>query len=334
MKAIKLYENQKLQIKEVVLPKLKSGEVLIKVEYCGICGSDLTRYYKQAKYYPIVLGHEISGVVEAVFSAKDQHLVGKKVTISPLQPCFKCNECLAGNYYACKEYIFMGSGCDGGFQTHVIVNAPNVVVLPDELDLQSAAFIEPLTIAIHAVDCLTINCLDQVLVIGCGTIGLMIIQTLKARGILNVIAADIDQSKLVMAQRLGADTIINTNKDSLVQVDIAFECTGVSAVQSQIIENIKPKGRVCYVGTAHGDVVLANEKFEKILRQEMLITGSWMSYSTPFPGNEWNYAIALLNTKQVTVKPLIHVIEMEQLSAGFEMMKNGQAYKVIVRMDE
>lgn len=331
MKAIKLNENKTFEIQEIEVPNILDDEVLVAVEYCGICGSDLSRYYDGAKYYPIVLGHEFSGrIVKTRENSKFE--VGQKVICAPLKPCFECNNCQHGRYFACENYKFMGSGCDGAFQEFVSVKESNVISIPQELNLKTAAFIEPLAVGLHAIETLNIQVLDKIAVIGCGTIGLMIIQALKAIGIQDVIGIDITDDKLEMATKCGVDKVVKSMSDYKEGFDVIFECTGVSAIQSDVINHINPKGRICYVGTAHGTVQFESTNFEKILRKEAIITGSWMSYSFPFPGNEWKHAVRLLEKEQVKVESLITLIDANEMAKGFDLMKSGNAYKVMVQL--
>ncbi len=332
MKAIVLHENKEFKIMNYELPKIKDDEVLIKVAFCGVCGSDLARFYDGAKYYPIVLGHEFSGCIVDV--GKDVKLhKGTKVGSAPLKPCFECDNCLAGNYFACSNYQFMGSGCGGAFQEYVAVNYQNIVILDEEIDLMQAAFIEPLTVALHAINRVKIHPLDEIVVLGCGTIGLMIIQALKARGINNITVVDVANAKLQTALKYGVAHI--TDKlDKTNAYDIIFECTGVNFLQSEVINYMNPHGRICYVGTAHNDVVISPVIFEQILRKELIITGSWMSYSFPFPGEEWLYAQKLIASNQIQVKDLITLVDMHELAQGFALMKAFDADKVMVQMDK
>lgn len=331
MKAIKVKENKEFEVQEVEIPSILEDEILVEVEYCGICGSDLSRFYDGAKYYPIVLGHEFSGTVAKVGKGSKLE-VGQKVVCAPLKPCFECESCKRGNYFACENYKFMGSGCDGAFQEFVSVKESNVIAIAQSLSLKKAAFIEPLAVGLHAIETLNINVLDKVAVIGCGTIGLMIIQSLKAIGIQEVIGIDISNDKLEMAAECEADTIIKSMDEYDGGFDVIFECTGVNFIQSDVINHIRPNGRICYVGTAHGDVKFESTNFEKLLRKEAYITGSWMSYSFPFPGNEWKHAVKLLEKEQVKVERLITLIDDSEMEKGFELMKSGNAYKVMVQL--
>lgn len=333
MKSIRLHENKEFSIDKLDIKELKEEELLVRVHYCGICGSDLSRYFDGAKYYPIVLGHEYSGTVVDAYDKNDQ-LIGKNIVGLPLSPCFECVECKQGQYYACNNYLFMGSGKDGAFQTFVSVKRDQIIEIPKKLELDKASFVEPLAVALHAINRINISQLDVVNVYGCGTIGLLIIQSLKARGILNINAIDIEESKLDLSKQYGVCNTFNSKEDEIPEADISFECTGNSFIQSSIIDKTLNHGSICYVGTSHGDVNLKASTFEKILRKEINITGSWMSYTFPFPGSEWNYAISLLEKDLVNVDSLMNKYSMDEISKAFNDMKYGKTYKGILKIEE
>ena len=167
-----------VRVEEHKLPEIyHQDDVRIKIASSGLCGSDLPRIFKNgAHYYPITLGHEFSGFVDAVGSGVNDLQPGDAVACVPLLPCFKCPECLKGFYSQCAKYDFIGSRRNGGLTEYIVVNRKNVFALPEEMPIQDGAFIEPITVGLHAFH-LAQGCENKnVIIIGAGTIGLLAIQ--------------------------------------------------------------------------------------------------------------------------------------------------------------
>lgn len=328
MKALVIEADQVLTYKDVPVPEITDDEVLIRVHACGICGSDIPRVlHGGVHFYPITVGHEFSGEIVKCGSKVQKFELGQRVTAAPLIPCRCCDECEQGNPAMCTHYSFIGSRQDGAMAEYVRVPARNVVPITDSVTWQQAACIEPITVALHGVERIgTLKSGMTALVYGCGTIGMLTLQCLKAKGIERIYAIDIDDAKLEMAMKLGAYKALNSKKVDIPayfqehgSVDYAFETAGVPFLQAQILELVKKHGSIVYVGTAHGSVTLDSPVFEKILRGELHVTGSWMSYSAPFPGSEWQAAAEFLASGKVKVDDII--THQFPLSAGMEAFK-------------
>lgn len=173
-----------VRVAESVIPEIKhQDEVRVKIASSGLCGSDLPRIFKNgAHYYPITLGHEFSGYIDAVGSGVDDLHPGDVVACVPLLPCFTCPECLKGFYSQCAKYDFIGSRRDGGLAEYIVVKRKNVFALPTDMPIEDGAFIEPITVGLHAFH-LAQGCENKnVIIIGAGTIGLLAIQCAVALG--------------------------------------------------------------------------------------------------------------------------------------------------------
>ena len=195
-----------VRVAESVIPEIKhQDEVRVKIASSGLCGSDLPRIFKNgAHYYPITLGHEFSGYIDAVGSGVDDLHPGDAVACVPLLPCFTCPECLKGFYSQCAKYDFIGSRRDGGFAEYIVVKRNNVFALPADMPIEDGAFIEPITVGLHAFH-LAQGCENKnVIIIGAGTIGLLAIQCAVALGAKSVTAIDISSEKLALAKSFGA----------------------------------------------------------------------------------------------------------------------------------
>lgn len=313
LKTLSVVDIETFSLNEIEKPKARTGNVVIKVAYCGICGSDIPRYFKGGVHsFPQILGHEFSGIVDEVGENVTSVHVGDRVAVAPLIPCGKCNLCQSGEPAMCPNYSFIGSRQSGAMADFVEVPERNCIKIPDNLSLKEAALLEPLAVAIHGVDRVNIHSGAKVMILGAGTIGFLTLLTLRAKGVGEIIVVDLNQRKLDLAKEIGADVIINPLNISLKDYfsthelpEIVYETAGSSITQAQAIEFTRIKGNVVFVGTSTKEVVLKSEVFEKILRHELNITGSWMSYSTPFPGYEWKAGLRYMATKEIDVTPLI-----------------------------
>lgn len=345
MKALVIEADKVLTYKDIPVPELKDDEVLVQVKACGICGSDIPRVLSGGvHFYPIVVGHEFSGKIVACGANVAKYKGGERVTAAPLIPCGCCEACEEGNPAMCTHYSFIGSRQQGAMAEYVAIPARNIVPIADNVGYEEAATIEPITVAIHGIERVgALDCGKSAIVYGCGTIGMFTLQCLKAKGLERVYAIDIDDHKLQLAKKFGAYEVLNSLKTDIPSyfqehglVDYAFETAGVPFLQAQILELVKKKGSVVYIGTGHGEVKLANGTFEKILRGELNVTGSWMSYSSPFPGSEWTAAAELLQAGKVQVNEIItHKFDLKDGIQAFRTLtdKTSGAIKVMYTMN-
>ncbi|WP_052987929.1 galactitol-1-phosphate 5-dehydrogenase, partial [Shigella sonnei] len=291
-----------VRVAESVIPEIKhQDEVRVKIASSGLCGSDLPRIFKNgAHYYPITLGHEFSGYIDAVGSGVDDLHPGDAVACVPLLPCFTYPECLKGFYSQCAKYDFIGSRRDGGFAEYIVVKRKNVFALPTDMPIEDGAFIEPITVGLHAFH-LAQGCENKnVIIIGAGTIGLLAIQCAVALGAKSVTAIDISSEKLALAKSFGAMQTFNSSEMSAPQMQsvlrelrfnqLILETAGVPQTVELAVEIAGPHAQLALVGTLHQDLHLTSATFGKILRKELTVIGSWMNYSSPWPGQEWETA--------------------------------------------
>lgn len=333
MKAAVLYGKRDLRVEEIDPPKLNSDEVLVKVEYTGICGSDLPRVLgNAAHYYPIILGHEFSGEVVETGPGVKNVTVGDRVAGSPLIPCHQCPDCLRGNYALCKHYSFIGSRLQGSWAEYVKLPARNAVRLPDGVTYEQGAFFEPATVALHGLLVMGFSGGCDVAIIGMGTIGLLTLQCAKILGAKRIFAFDLDQDKLALAQQLGADVCVNTGDDQFREVlpqliteqtggagfEQVIDAAGVEFTEKLSLELAANKGNVMFIGTPSQNVTLTPHQFEHFNRKELTVRGSWMSYSAPFPGREWELAGYYFQNGQLTCDLLLdRKIPLTQIETAF-----------------
>lgn len=347
MKAAVLHAPADLRVEDVPVPTdIGPDEVLVKVEACGICGSDIGRVMTTGTYsFPTIPGHEFAGVVEKIGSNVNNVAPGDKAAIAPLMPCFDCPECEAGRYSLCDDYSFLGSRTDGAFAEYVKAPAMNVMKVPDDVSLEVAATIEPAAIILHGIHKVDLSLGDAVAVVGCGALGYFALQFAKLSGAQPLIAIDVDESKLELARQVGADVCINPMKEDAEAricevtggrgVALSIECAGNAPGRDLSIQATAKQGKVLLYGTAYGDVTFPHAVFEKIVRQEVEVIGSWNSYSVPFPGKEWFDIIELLRNKRLDVEPLItHRVGLDEVPEIFKDLKDrsfGPYHKIIVK---
>lgn len=306
MKAAVLENKGVLTYKEVPTPELPTpGHVRLKVKAISICGSDIKRYVDGHRMYPLILGHEISGVVDRVGEGVSDGHIGRPAAIIPLVPCFECEQCQRGYYSACHNYSFIGSRQSGGFAEFVDLPEKNALFLPDDLSFEHAALIEPSTVARHMLALGDFKQGQTAVVLGAGSIGLMIVQWLRILGAKQVIVTDILEDNLQIASKVGAQATLNPSKVDVVKevqnllgdgADLTLEATGVPQVLEQTLSITRPRGKVVLAGNQPLDKSLPLTFIENMMRREISLIGCFMSYSAPFPGHEWTETIeALLN---------------------------------------
>ena len=275
MKACVLNAINNLEYTEVTDPVVTAGEVLVKIGACGICSSDFDRVFRTGAYhFPIVLGHEIAGLVVSAAPDVNPSLVGKRVVVYPLLPCFECESCKKGFFAQCKSYNYFGSRCDGGYAQYLSVPAWNIMPFADTISFTHAALCEPAAVAWNAVSKVDITYDTKVLVVGTGLIGIVAGLWAMKKG------ADVsfkvrNSQKAEFIKSLG---FLNAQEDyDEGFFDICMECVGTNNSIADSLKYVKARGTVVFVGNPQADVLLDKKIYWKILRQELVIKGVWNS---------------------------------------------------------
>ena len=286
-RAISLLQANLVSPKQFVLenvdkPVPNQDEVLISVKWAGICGSDVHAYYGKHPFIscPIVPGHEFVGIVEQVGDGT-KDLLGKRVTVLPSLVCGECYNCRTGRFNICDTLRVIGCQAPGAFAEYTIVPKDKVFVLPDAISWAQGVLVEPHAVAVHAVRMAGNIAGKNVVVMGAGTIGLMVISTLKAYGAGNIVVTDFNEERLALARDFGADTTLNPGTTSLREyveqeqhkVDIIFECVGVQATVNEGIELVSKGGDVLIVGVFEEDVMV---KMGLVQDKEIRVQGTLM----------------------------------------------------------
>ena len=334
MKAAVVVANEDVQYQEIEEPKVTKGTVKIRVRYSGICGSDIPRVLNHGvHFYPIVLGHEFSGDVVEVGEGVTKVKVGDRVSGAPLLPCMKCDDCQQGNFSLCKHYSFIGSRQQGSNADYVVVPEQNAVPFESSVPYEQGAMFEPATVAIHGVFQNDYHGGEYVAILGGGTVGMFTMQWTKIFGSKKVVVFDISEERLELAKRLGADEVINTRDEGYMEKAMAitggkgygfvFETAGQVPTMHMAFELAANKAHVCFIGTPHENLTFTPTQWENMNRKEFKLTGSWMSYSAPYPGREWDLTAHYFATGQLKFDPgfIYKKIPMSQAQEAFQLFK-------------
>jgi L-iditol 2-dehydrogenase len=313
MQALLLTAYGQLELVSMDRPALGPDDVLVRVAACGICGSDVHGYDGSSgrRIPPIVMGHEAAGTIVEVGSDVNAARVGDRVTFDSTFSCGRCDACRRGQVNLCTNRRVLGVSCDeyrqhGAFAELVAVPQQVLYPLPPELPFEHAAMIEPVSVALHAVDLLKITPGERAVVVGSGMIGLFVIQALRVAGCSDVIAIDIDAGRLQLARQLGAtQTIDSARTDAVAAVveltgghsaDVAAEVVGNSAAVNTAIRSVRRGGRVVLVGNLAPEVPLP---LQTVVTRELTLLGSCAS------AGEYPRAIELVASGAICVEPLI-----------------------------
>jgi L-iditol 2-dehydrogenase len=316
MKALLLSNYRHLEVTDLLRPTPGTDEILVQVAACGICGSDVHGYDGSSgrRIPPIVMGHEAAGIVAAVGAGVTGFSDGDRVTFDSTISCGACHYCLRGEVNLCDHRQVLGVSCadyrrDGAFAEYVTVPYRVAYPLPASLPFAEAAMLEALAVAVHAVSLSKLAPDDTALVLGAGMIGLLTLQALRAAGCSRVFIADVDASRLKLAEIVGATTTLHASGADLVAevlrltggagVDVAVEAVGIDATVRTAVECVRKGGSVTLIGNVSPQVSLP---LQLVVTRQIRMQGSCGS------AGEYPRAIELLAGGRVQVKPLISAI--------------------------
>ncbi|MDK9738893.1 Zn-dependent oxidoreductase [Vibrio sp. D404a] len=270
------------QVVEQDVPSFSDDQVLVRVEYAGICGSDLHIIHGQNPFatYPRITGHEFVGTIEKIGSSVTGLEVGAKVVVNPVISCGQCRPCKIGRSNVCTELQVIGVHTDGGFTQFQTVPAANIIALPDSINLRDATLIEPYSIAANVFNRLDASSDDTILIYGAGVIGLTIVQIANVLGIPSIIVDLLDE-KLETAKQLGATHTINPKQENTEQrvmeltdgqgVPLIADAACIPALIPEIMRLAAPAGTVCLLGFSSEDSPLQQVE---VIKKELTIVGS------------------------------------------------------------
>jgi L-iditol 2-dehydrogenase len=334
MKALVLTDYRKLELQDLPKPDPKPDEVLIRVEACGVCGSDVHGFDGSTgrRIPPLVMGHEAAGTVADIGSQVSGLRVGQRVTFDSTVSCGHCFFCQRGQINLCDNRQVLGVSCGdyrraGAFAEFVSVPARILYPLPDSLSFEKAAMIEAISVGVHAVALTPIALNDTVTVVGTGMIGLLTLQAAKLAGARRIIAVDVDDGRLATAQSMGATDLVNAKKTSVPSAvreltggrgaDAAFECVGTTVTISSAIESTRKGGTVTLVGNIAPKIELA---LQSVVTRQIRLQGSCAS------SGEIPACIDLLASGAIQVEPMLSAFApLEEGANWFERLYNHEA---------
>lgn len=251
----------------------------------------------------------ISGVVEETGEGVTLVKPGDRVSGVPLVPCMECEDCQKGNYSLCRHYSFIGSREFGSFAEYVVVPERNAVPFAEEVSFEQGAFFEPATVALHGLKRVPYEGGKTVAILGGGTIGMFVMQWARIFGAAKTVVFDIADERLELGKRLGATAGVNTLEEGFMDraleltegrgFDYVFETAGNTVTMKMAFELAANKAHVCFVGTPTKELSFTVKEWENMNRKEFTLTGSWMSYSAPFPGEEWKLTAYYFQTGEL-----------------------------------
>lgn len=333
MKALVIEKPGQALIKEVPYPKPGHGEVTVEVKQVGICGTDVHIYKGEfLSPYPIIPGHEFSGVIHDIGEDVPGFAVGERVAVDPSLFCGKCAYCLTNRGNHCEHWGALGNTVDGSMAEYVKVPYENLVSMPDDMSYQEGAFIEPLACVVHAMHRLQLKVGDQALLFGAGAMGQQLIQSLKAAGASQLAVVEPSEDKLEMAKQWGAThTFSDKELDHVRQLqprgfDIVVDATGIPSVIEQAITFIGPVGKYLQFGVAPSDASVQINPFD-LYHKDWTLLGSMAINHTFIPAFNW------LKEKRINVGPLVSkTISLEETVSFLEGPSNPNLLKVQVKL--
>ncbi len=335
-----MMEPKKIIFRDVPIPEIGSDQVLVRIKKIGICGSDIHVYHGTHPYtsYPITQGHEVSGQIAKVGEYVKDLKVGQKVTLEPQVFCGRCYPCLHGKYNLCEHLKVFGFQTTGTGSDYFAVDSSKVTPIPDTMTYSEGAMLEPLAVTVHAAKRFPDVKGAKAVVLGCGPIGILLIQSLKALGAEKVMATDISDGRLELASKLGADKVVNTMKEDYKtalletfgpdKADVVYECAGSDITMDQAIQNAR-KGSTIILVAVFGKK--ANVDLAKLNDSELDLNTSMMYRHEDFVD-----AIRFVQEGKVQLKPLQTAhFAFEDFPKAYEFIDNNResTMKVIIDVD-
>jgi L-iditol 2-dehydrogenase len=338
MRVAMYYSNRDVRLEEMAVPRIGPDEVLMRVEASGICGTDLLEWYRLHKA-PLVLGHEVAGVIEAVGEGVKNYKVGERVCAAHHVPCNECHYCLSGHQTVC-DTLRRTNFDPGGFAESLRLPRANVgqgiFPLPDEVSFEEASFVEPLACVLRGQRLAGFHPGQTVLVIGSGVAGLLHIQLARASGADYIMATDIVDYRLRAARRFGSDVAIEAGDYTPARLrgvtngclaDLVVICSGAASAVDQALESVERGGTVLFFAPAEPGVTVPISINDLFWRNEITLTSS-------YGGCPADYAAALewIESGKIRVKEMItHRLGLAETGLGFQLVARAHdSLKVII----
>jgi len=328
----------KIEYRQIPLPQLQPNQVLIQVKRIGVCGSDIHVFHGLHPYtsYPVVQGHEVSGVIAEVGQQVTGFTKGDKVVFMPQVTCGECYPCHHGMYHICDVLKVMGFQTDGAAQEYFPVRAEVVLKLPDSVSLDHAALVEPVSVAVHALSRYGNVAGSNILVLGAGTIGNLVAQVAAASGAKRVMITDISPYKLEKARQCGLEYVVNPEQEDLEgailsafgadKADLILECVGVQDTITQAVAMARKGSPIIVVGVFGQkptvDLGLVQDR-------ELSLIGTLMYQKKDYEG-----AIELVSNGKLHLEAMItHRFPFEDYLRAYEAIESSEGKYMKVMID-
>ncbi len=338
MKAARFYEKHKLIVEEVPEKQPDEYDVMIKIRYCGICGTDV-HIFEGAKGSaevspPVILGHELSGDVVKVGAKVKNVKTGQRVSVDPNSYCGKCYFCANGKKHLCENMVGLGTAADGGFAEYVTVPEELVFPVAENVSYEAAAMTEPLSCCLHGTDLTDIKIGDTVMIIGTGNIGMIMLQLARYAGAAQIIAVEPNDSRRQKAADLSADICIDPTKDDteavlkkngVKNIEKVIDCAGLTSTAEYAVEHAGKGATVMLFGLTAPDDVMSLKPFS-VFKKELTIKGSFVN------PNAFEKAGRLLSAGIVKVDDLItDIVPLDDIQSVFESRLYAKNGKVLIK---
>ena len=320
MKAARYYGIHDIRCEETPKPDYGADEVLIKVAYAGICGSDLHIYNKGMFIIniPETMGHEFVGVIEAVGAEVSGYKPGDLVTADPMVPCGKCASCLEGSYNTCEGLSFIGECRPGGFTEYIVMKEDTLIRVPDGADLRQAALTEPLAVALNICKRAGFRAGEKICIIGAGPIGLLTVIAAKSLyGADDITAVDLSETRLQLASKIGADHVYTALPEGM-RFDKLVDAAGVAATFNTAVQHVRANGSIYVVSIFEKDFVF---DINTIVSMQASVVGC-----NVYTRQELKEAAEAIAYGKVDVSPLI--------SRVFDISECADAFKLAASSDK
>ncbi len=328
---------REMQIQEVERPAVAAGELLLRVNTVGICGSELSGYLGEnsLRVPPLIMGHEFGAVVEDVGEGVTGFAVGDRVTANPMVPDRSCVMCRAGFENLCLNRTLVGAHRPGAFAEYVAVPAIACYILPDAIDDLTASLVEPTACALRAVELAAVTPGSSVLILGAGPIGLLSLLVAKAAGASEIIISDLSQPRLDLATSWGATVALSPAQDDVVAiakdrtgglgVDAVIDAVGLPVTRNTGISAVRPGGKVIFIGLHEDATTIPGNT---IIRSEIEIKGSFC-----YTANNFTASIRLLATGFVPdPRAWVDLRPLDQAGPSFDQLIDdpSSAIKIVL----
>lgn len=338
MRAIVSHGVQDFRLEDCPMPPVGENDVQVEIHYCGVCGTDVHQYHGTWELnIGCTPGHEVSGVVREVGSRVTRFRPGERVALDPGVICHVCEFCRGGRNNLCANRVGMFHYTRGGFGDYTSVPERQVYRVPDGMPLEWAAFLEPASCCVHAIDRAAIEPGQSVAVLGGGAIGLMLMQLALLSGATKVIVSEPQEKRRKIAEELGATAVVDPTSDDAVKavrdlsnggVNVAIESAGLPVTVSQCFHLVKRGGKIVLFGVCDPDAWVEFNPYY-VFRNELTVLGTVMA------GHAFPRTLELLASEKIRVQPLIsHVMPLSRFQEALDMHEHHEGLKILITPKE